>query len=126
MAFTKVAVIGVSMINAFVYCILTRSKQAGGNLGKHFVQSLLASTEPKFEITVLARPSSSYTAPTQEVKVIQQDLSDHEALVGSLRGKEALVLMQGKCPEFESLSKGAIEAAIVAGVKVVIPSDYGG
>lgn len=108
MALTKVAVIG-----------------AGGALGKHFMQSLLASTEPKFQVTVLARATSNYSAPAEHVKVLKHDLTDHTALVNSLRGAEALVLMQGTDAEFVTVSKAAIEAAIAAGVKMVMPSDYG-
>jgi len=108
MAFTKVAVIG-----------------AGGNLGKHFIQSLLASTNPKFEITAIARATSSYTAPSENIKVIKQDLTDHSTLVENLRGNEALILVQGTDHEFLTVSKAVIEAAIDAGVKMVMPSDYG-
>lgn len=90
------------------------------------MQSLLAYSEPKFEITVLARPNSSYTAPAEHVKVIKQDLTDHTALVESLRGTEALILMQGMDQYFVTVSKALIEAAIDAGVKMVMPSDYGG
>lgn len=108
MVFTKVAVIG-----------------AGGNLGKYFMKSLLGSTEPKFQITVLARPSSSYTSPAENVKVIKHDLMDHNAMVENLRGNEALILMQGTDKEFVTVSKAAIQAAISAGVKMVMPSDYG-
>ncbi|KIM27202.1 hypothetical protein M408DRAFT_9390 [Serendipita vermifera MAFF 305830] len=109
MAFTKAAVIG-----------------ARGNLGKHFMQSLLASSEPKFQIIVLARASSGYAPPADHVEVFKQDLTDHTMMVNSLRGADVLVLMQGMDRDFVTVSKAAIEAAIEAGVKMVIPSDYGG
>lgn len=109
MAFTKVAVIG-----------------AEGNLGKRFVESLLASTEPTFQVTVLDRPNSSYDAPKgAEVKVVQRDLTDQTALTEDLRGIDALIMMHTTNKEFLTISNAAIGAAIAAGVKMVMPSDFG-
>ncbi|KIM22189.1 hypothetical protein M408DRAFT_333025 [Serendipita vermifera MAFF 305830] len=108
MAFTKIAVLG-----------------AGGNLGKHLMQGLLASTSPKFEITALTRPSSSYTAPADNVKVVKHDLADHAGIVEHLRGIEAFIIAIGKGSDFVPVSKSMIDAAIDAGVKLVLPSDYG-
>ncbi|KIM21229.1 hypothetical protein M408DRAFT_12684 [Serendipita vermifera MAFF 305830] len=108
MAFTNVAVIG-----------------AGGAPGKVLVQELLSSSQPKFTITVLARPSSSYTSPSENVKVVKQDLADPAGMVSTLRGIDAVIMTQGVDADLESTSKAVIEAAIEAGVKMVMPSDYG-
>ncbi|KIM25351.1 hypothetical protein M408DRAFT_26336 [Serendipita vermifera MAFF 305830] len=108
MAFTNVAVIG-----------------AGGALGKVLVQELLASSQPKFTITVLARPSSSYTPPSENVKVAKQDLADHAGMVSTLRGIDAVIMTQGVDADLEATSRTIVEAAIEAGVKMVMPSDYG-
>lgn len=47
-------------------------------------------------------------------------------MVENLRGNDALILMQGTDDKgFMTASNAAIEAAIAAGVKMVMPSDYG-
>lgn len=89
------------------------------------MQSLLASSDPKFDITVLARPSSTYTAPAEHVKVIKHDLTDHATIAKNLKGIDAVILMQGTGQEFVPVSNAIIEAAVTAGVKMVMPSDYG-
>jgi len=57
--------------------------------------------------------------------VIKVDFSDHQALVNALKGNEAVALTLGDVPNLEKNSKVIIEAAIEAGVKRVLPSDYG-
>jgi len=89
------------------------------------MQALLASTQPKFNVTVLARLSSSYEAPSEQVKVVKHDLTDQASVAESLRGIDAVLMMQGADKDFVTLSKAVIEAAITAGVKMVMPNDYG-
>jgi putative NADH-flavin reductase len=89
------------------------------------MQALLASTHPKFNITVLARPSSSYEAPSEHVKVVKHELTDQAGIAESLRGIDAVILVQGVDQDFVTVSKAVIEAAITAEVKMVMPSDYG-
>jgi NAD(P)H-binding len=89
------------------------------------MKALLASTQPKFNITVLARPSSSYEAPSEQVRVIKHELTDQATVAESLRGIDALLMMQGVDKDFVTVSKALIEAAITAGVKMVMPSDFG-
>jgi len=96
---------------------------AGGNLGKPVLDALVASG--KFEITVLARPSSTFTAPNASVKVVKVDFSDHQALVNALKGNNAVALTLGDLPNLEQNSKAVVDAAIEAGVKRVLPSEYG-
>jgi uncharacterized protein YbjT (DUF2867 family) len=89
------------------------------------MEALLASTQPKFNVTVLARPSSSYEAPSEQVKVIKHELTDQASVAESLRGIDAVLMMQGVDKDFVTVSKAVIEAAITAGVKMVMPGDFG-
>ncbi|KIM21338.1 hypothetical protein M408DRAFT_333535 [Serendipita vermifera MAFF 305830] len=96
---------------------------AGGNVGVPVLQNLIAAG--KFEITVLARQNSSYTAPNASVKVVKVDYTKHQDLVDALKGHDALVLTQGDFANLFSVSKIIIDAAIEAGVKRIIPSEFG-
>ncbi|KAK3684552.1 hypothetical protein LTR37_020155 [Vermiconidia calcicola] len=75
-----------------------------------------------FTVTVLTRPESSNTFPSA-VKVAKVDYSDAENLTAALQGQDAFIstlgyaMIQGQ----EKL----IDAAIAAGVKRVLPSEYG-
>lgn len=109
MAFTNVAVVG-----------------AGSGVGKALVEELLSSSEPIFQITVLARESSTYTSPSSRVNVVKHDLTDQKGMVEHLRGIDAVILTQGVDSSFVATSTAIIEAAIDAGVKMVMPSDFGG
>jgi uncharacterized protein YbjT (DUF2867 family) len=53
------------------------------------------------------------------------DYSDHNALVEVLNGHDALVITVGHLPTLAKNSKLLIDAAIDAGIKRVIPSEYG-
>lgn len=124
MSFTNIAIIGVSLVLDMIALKLT-IVQFGGSLGKVLVQELLASSQPEFHITALVRPSSTYTAPSPRIKVVKQDLTDHSAMVSTLYGIEAVIMTQGVDPDLEPTTKAVVEAAIQAGVKMVMPSDYG-
>jgi len=90
------------------------------------MQAVLASTQPKFNVTVLARPTSTYVAPRDDVKVVKHDLTDQAAVAESLRGIDAVLLMQGVDKDTVIVSKAITEAAIAAGVKMIMPGDFGG
>lgn len=53
------------------------------------------------------------------------DYSDHSALVDALRGHDALVITIGDVVNLVKNTKALVEAAIDAGIKRVIPSEYG-
>jgi uncharacterized protein YbjT (DUF2867 family) len=89
------------------------------------MEAVLASTQPKFNVTVLARPSSSYEAPSEQVKVVKHELTDQTSIAESLRGIDAVLMIQRVDKDFVAVSKAVIEAAIAAGVKMVMPSDFG-
>jgi len=75
---------------------------------------------------VVARQTSTFTAPNASVKVAKVDFSDHQALVNALKGNEALVFSFGEVFNHEKSSKEIIDAAIEAGVQRVIPNEFGG
>ena len=74
-----------------------------------------------FEITVLTRESSTHQFPNG-VKVVKVDYRNVEALTTALNGQDALVsaVATNAVPSQRQL----IEAAVEAGVKRIIPSEY--
>lgn len=105
MSYTKVAQLG-----------------AGGNIGTPVLNALVSSN--KFDLTVVARKQSNVQVPSS-VKLVKVDYDNHSELVDALRGQEAIVITLGDLSTLEKNSKAIIDAAIEAGVKRVIPSDFG-
>jgi uncharacterized protein YbjT (DUF2867 family) len=71
---------------------------------------------------------SCISAPTDfiiSVKVVKVDFSDHQALVNALKGNDAVALTLGDLSNIEKNSKAIVDAAIEAGLKRVLPSEYG-
>lgn len=128
MVLQNIVVVGVSLAWHFDP-LSAHSQQAGGKLGAPLVQSLLKSTLPKFNTTVLIRPSSAYTRPEgadpEQLKVIKVDLNNHADLVHALKDQDALILTMTANQELGTTSLNLINAAVEAGVKLVIPSDFG-
>jgi len=81
----------------------------------------------KFNITVVARHTSKSELPANDnVRLVKVDFSSHQALVDTFRGNDALVLTLG---DYLNLSKNTLilaDAAIDAGVKRIILSEFGG
>lgn len=73
-----------------------------------------------FDVTVLSRLSSTATFPPS-VKVIKNDFSE-SALVSAFRGQDAVVSNIGAAAFLDQ--KKMIDAAIEAGVKRFIPSEF--
>jgi uncharacterized protein YbjT (DUF2867 family) len=90
---------------------------ATGNLGPTIVQELVAAD---FNVTVLSQSGKSDNLPSG-VKVIKIDYSSHDSLVEALKDQEAFVSL---IPDFDSQPK-LIDAAIAAGVKRFLPSEFG-
>lgn len=92
---------------------------ASGNLGPAILNQLLAAG---FTITALTRADSRSTFPSA-VKVVPVDYDSLDSLTAALKGQDALV------STLAILALGAqirlIDAAIVAGVKRFIPSEFG-
>jgi nucleoside-diphosphate-sugar epimerase len=99
---------------------ITKVTVAGGSgaVGPPIIQALL---DAKYEVTVLSRESSSAKFPP-DVRVIKTDYS-LPSLVEALRGQHAVV----STISTYSLAQQAvlIDAAVEAGVKRFLPSEYG-
>ncbi|KAI0139396.1 putative oxidoreductase CipA-like protein [Hypoxylon sp. NC0597] len=93
---------------------------ASGNFGPAVVNQLL---EDGFKVTVLTRKGVNHTFPSS-VTTIEVDYDSPETLVKALEGQDAVVSVVG----FAGLTKQIplIHAAIKAGVKRFLPSEYGG
>ncbi|KAH8804518.1 hypothetical protein F5884DRAFT_754127 [Xylogone sp. PMI_703] len=93
---------------------------ASGSLGEKALNALVSSGN--FNVTVLKRESSSATFP-DSVKVTNVDLSSAESVTAALQGQDAVVSTVGT-PGIQSQAI-LIDAAVAAGVKRFLPSDYG-
>ncbi|KAF2723173.1 NAD(P)-binding protein [Polychaeton citri CBS 116435] len=94
---------------------------ANGRLGKHFLQSLLATEH--FSITILTRMESTATLPA-DVTVQRVDYNSVPSIVSALRGIQFLVITLSVFapPDLESR---IISAARSAGVQYIMPNAYG-
>lgn len=93
---------------------------ASGNLGPSILNVLLASN--LFSITVLTRPTSKHQFPSN-VTVLPVDYSSHASLTTALTGQDAVIALFGA--ESADLQLPLLDAAIAAGVRRFIPSDFG-
>ncbi|KAF2083312.1 NmrA-like family protein [Saccharata proteae CBS 121410] len=91
---------------------------AGGNLGPAILNEFLASP---FNVSVLTRPDSTSTFPPS-VNVITSSY-ELDSLVSAFKGQDAVISLVGT-PGFSS-QKLFVDAAIAAGVRRFIPSEYG-
>jgi hypothetical protein len=92
---------------------------ATGNLGPTILSAFLDSS---FNVTVLSREGSSSTFPSN-VKVIRADYSSTDSLTSAFKGQDAVVSLVGTFGFTEQ--QKLIDAAIAAGVKRFLPSEYG-
>ncbi|KAL4875716.1 NAD(P)-binding protein [Aspergillus karnatakaensis] len=93
----------------------------GGSLGSVLLQTLLS--EPTFNVTVLARESSKAKIPSTAKVIKISDSYPHEDLVKAFKGQDAVANAITSFSVAEQLK--FIDAAIEAGVKRYIPSEYG-
>jgi hypothetical protein len=95
---------------------------ASGNVGKSTVQALL---QEGFEVTGLTRELPNITTP-QGVKLVETDYSE-DSIVAALKGHDAVVSTVSSIAVGQALAfqKTVVDAAIKAGVKVFIPSEFG-
>jgi uncharacterized protein YbjT (DUF2867 family) len=94
----------------------------GNNVGHHVLKTLLSQPD-HFNVSVLARASSKTTFPSN-VKVIRlPDTPSQADYISAFRGLDAIVSAVGYPAKLEE--KILIEAAVAAGVKRFIPSEYG-
>jgi hypothetical protein len=85
---------------------------------------LLSSNQPKFNVTVVSRSSSTYEGG-EALNVVKVDFSNHVDLVQALKGQDALIITISTRPELAPTSLKLIDAAVEAGVKLIIPSEFG-
>ncbi|CZT14705.1 related to 2`-hydroxyisoflavone reductase [Ramularia collo-cygni] len=94
-----------------------------GNLGPSILQALINDAYP-FTITILSQTGKS-PLPNNllppSIKIQKVDYTSTPSLISALQGQEALISL---LPDF-SLQPKLIDAAIVAGVKHFIPSEFG-
>lgn len=93
---------------------------AAGNLGSRILRKLQA--DASFQVTVLRRPSSSSTFSTA-TRVIEIDHHDVPALTAALHGQDALLMTFGTADAAAQIP--FIEAAVAAGVRRIVPCNYG-
>ncbi|KAH7324043.1 isoflavone reductase family protein-like protein CipA [Rhexocercosporidium sp. MPI-PUGE-AT-0058] len=93
---------------------------AAGALGAPVLKAIVDSG--KFNVTVITRPSSKSTFDSS-VKVVRADYSSVDSLTSALKGHDAVVSAVGT----EGLLGQSIliDAAIAAGVKRILPSEFG-
>ena len=94
---------------------------AGGNLGKQILPALLA--DSSFHCTILTRTNSSSTFPSN-AKVVRADYSDRAALAKALKGQDVVISTVGGEALATNFDSALVEAAIEAGVKWFIPSEF--
>lgn len=95
---------------------------AGGtNIGHHITKAL--SQDSSFELSILSRAGSKSTYPPNANIITIPDNPTHEDYVHALRGQDAVV--SGLGFEGKPTEKALIDAAVEAGVKRFLPSEYG-
>ncbi|KAL7272792.1 hypothetical protein RUND412_004379 [Rhizina undulata] len=95
---------------------------ATGNLGPSILAAL---RESSYNVTVLTRAGSTSTQNLpSDVTVVSVDYDNHASVVEALRGQDALVVTIGAAGIV--LQRKIIDAAVEAGVKRYIPSEFGG
>lgn len=93
-----------------------------GGLAKLAIPAILSSTQPKFEVTILTRKTSSPPS-FPGAKVVQVDYSEHAELVRLFAGADAIVsLVNGGVSRI--VDRQLLAAAQEAGVRRIFPSEY--
>lgn len=115
----NVAIIGVRQLHSqsIHLCQLT-TWQASGSIGKIILDGLVACSQ--FEVTVISRKESEPTFPPGTT-VLKTDYSD-EGLEAAFKGKDVVISAVGATAFGEQ--KKFVDAAIRAGVKRFIPSEF--
>ena len=118
----NVAIIGVSSrvdMSSLYLLSRTHIKQAAGALGEPTLNALVKSS---FNVTVLARSTTKGTFPPS-VKTVTIDYEDVASITEALRGQDAVVSTVAS--EAILAQTAVIDAAVAAGVKRFIPSEFG-
>ena len=92
---------------------------ATGNLGTPNLQALL---DAKFDVTVLTRAGSHHKFHS-DVRVAAVDYNDIGSLIGASNGQDAIISTISTGEVLQQLN--IVDAAIAAGVKRILPSEFG-
>jgi putative NADH-flavin reductase len=98
----------------------TDTGQAGGNLGPAILSALI--NESSFNVTVLSRENSTSTFPSG-ANVIRANYDSPESLKKALEGQDVVISLVASSVLGEQ--NKFIDAAIAAGVKRFLPSEFG-
>ncbi|KAF3007609.1 hypothetical protein E8E13_007931 [Curvularia kusanoi] len=101
---------------------------ATGSVGAPILAALLS--EPGFNVTILTRKSSSAELPSDVPNIKVSDGYTTEELVEAFKGQDAVISALSTTPVTRDegtagLAYRLIDAALVAGVKRFVPSEYG-
>ncbi|KAF2488959.1 isoflavone reductase family protein [Lophium mytilinum] len=97
---------------------------ATGSVGAPILKALLA--EPSFNVSVLTRASSSSTFPPSIPTHAVSDAFTEAELTDAFRGHDAVVIATSTTPiTKDDLAYRFVNAAVKAGVKRLIPSEFG-
>jgi saccharopine dehydrogenase-like NADP-dependent oxidoreductase len=95
----------------------------GDNIGKYILDALLA--EGTFNVSVLSRQSSKSKYPPSVKELRVPDDLPHTELVQALKGQDVVISAVGFGSGALEIQYKVINAAIEAGVKRFMPSEYG-
>jgi len=92
---------------------------ASGNIGAPIVHALLAAN---YTVTAISRATSTATFPPS-VRVIKTDLSSLSALTTAFTGQDAVIVTTASAAVSDQFV--LVDAAVAAGVKRFLPSEFG-
>ncbi|GFP57692.1 hypothetical protein ACSS6W_007495 [Trichoderma asperelloides] len=95
-----------------------------GYVADHAIRTILASTKPKFDVTILTRvDSGKAVAFIPGARVVPVDYNDHHGLVKTVAGAHAILsFISG--PSSKAIDRLLLKAAQEAGVRRIFPSEY--
>ena len=100
------------------------SHQATGSVGAPILSGFLA--EPSFNVTILTRATSKATFPPNVTIKRISDAFTLEELTSAFQGQDAVVVATSTAQVTQGdLPFRFIDAAVAAGVKRLVPSEYG-
>lgn len=95
---------------------------AGVQIGGQIVHQLL--TEGKHNVAALTRLQSSSPMPSGLHSIRKADYDNPDELAAAMKGQDVLVITMGAMAQASS-SVALIDAAAVAGIKYIIPDEWG-
>lgn len=129
-AYKNIALVGVWTPSLMFYLSFKQTltdNQAAGNVGQAILNALLASPA-NFNITLLVRAESTSAIPQSSnsaIKILKGDFNNQVFLKSSLTGQDALIFALNSTPSSFELQNTLSDVAAKAGVKRIIPSDFG-